>query len=179
MEPKRNVVLIGMPAVGKSTIGVLLAKALGYLFVDTDLIIQAGEGVTLQEIIDKKGLAFFRGVEERYICSLDCHCHVIATGGSAVYSTKAMAHLGENGLIVHLDIDLESLEQRLADIGNRGVVMDPGQTIGDLYNKRRPLYLQYGRIAVHCQDLSPDQIVGRIMDAIHSQPGILLSDTAC
>ncbi|SHI91792.1 shikimate kinase [Desulfatibacillum alkenivorans DSM 16219] len=179
MEPKRNVVLIGMPAVGKSTIGVLLAKSLGFSFVDTDIIIQAGEGVTLQEIIDTKGLTFFREVEERYICGLEHHCHVIATGGSAVYSPKAMAHLAENGVIVHLRIDLESLEQRLADIGNRGVVMDPGQSIADLYAARRPLYLKYGQVAVECQSLTPDQIVGRIIQALDENPGILKPDTEC
>ncbi|MBI9076639.1 MAG: shikimate kinase [Desulfatibacillum sp.] len=168
MDSKGNVVLIGMPAVGKSTIGVLLAKALGFLFVDTDLIIQAGEGVSLQEIINTRGVAFFRVVEERHICGLDCQRHVIATGGSAVYSARAMAHLSKNGVIVHLDIDLQSLEQRLEDIGNRGVVMAPGQTIEDLYNNRRPLYLKYGQMGVDCQGLTPDQIVGRIMKALRS-----------
>lgn len=166
MKPTDNIILIGMPAVGKSTVGVLLAKRLGMSFVDTDIVIQAGEGRTLQDIIDNQGLARFREIEERYILGLSCTRHVIATGGSVVYSEEAMARLASSGVILHLDIDIESLTQRLDDIRSRGVVMEPGENIEDLYAKRRPLYLRHAHVTISCKGQKPGQVVEQAMQAL-------------
>lgn len=162
-----NIVLIGMPAAGKSTIGVLLAKRIGFSFIDTDVVIQAEEGRKLSEIIADVGVQEFCNVEERHVCGVSCLSHVIATGGSVVYSKKAMKHLCENGIIVHLDIKLERLKQRLEDLDDRGVARGPGQTIETLYSERQPLYEKYKDIAVACDDLTPDQITGELEKKIN------------
>lgn len=158
----RNIVLIGMPGVGKSTVGVLLAKALGRYFLDTDVFIQAVLGRSLQEIIDAEGLAAFCKIEEDYATCIDLTNAVIATGGSVVYSEKAMRSLAERGVIVHLDLPVERIEQRLANLPTRGVVMEKGQTIRSLYDQRQPLYRQYAQIAIDCTDKTHEQIVAEI-----------------
>lgn len=157
-----NVVLIGMPGVGKSTVGVLLAKRLGFGFVDTDIIIQTGEGMTLQELINDLGLEGFCRLEAGYILSTDLRRHVIATGGSVVYDADAMQHLRNGGHIVHLDIDVEALQQRLDDVVARGVVIAPGKSIRDLYAERNPLYLANGDITIDTTGLAPAQVVDLI-----------------
>jgi shikimate kinase len=158
----RNIVLIGMPGVGKSTVGVLLAKALGRYFLDTDVYIQAIQGRSLQSMIDRHGLAWFLEAEEDYILCLDETNAVIATGGSVVYSEPAMRHLGAHGVIVHLDLPVERIEQRLANLPTRGVVIEKGQTIRSLYDQRQPLYRRYAQITIDCTDKTHEQIVTEI-----------------
>lgn len=167
MTPSRkNIVLIGMPAVGKSTVGVLLAKRLGYGFVDTDIHIQTGEGSSLESLIARLGPEGFLDLEADYIERLDLAAHVIATGGSVVYRERAMRHLARSGCIVHLDIDLPSLTRRLHDLGGRGVVMAPGQTIEGLYAERTPRYTLWAHVTVNCSTLPPDQTVACVMSAM-------------
>jgi len=168
-RPKSNVVLIGMPASGKSTVGVILAKALGCGFIDTDILIQTSENRCLEEIIQEKGTDGFRSIEETRICGLDVTRHVIATGGSAVYSPAAMEHLACRGLVVHLDVALADLRERLGDLDARGVLYAPGQDLAGLYGERLPLYRQWADISIDCRGRS----AGRICAAIHS--GLLQS----
>lgn len=158
-----NIVLIGMPGSGKSTVGVLLAKALQRDFLDTDVTLQAKEGRGLQEIIDQEGLDFFRRIEERHILSLNCRACVIATGGSVVYYPAAMAHLASSGVVVHLDLDLPSLTKRLTNLHLRGVVRVAGQTLNDLYAQRKPLYRKYARVNVPCARRTHEEIVNAII----------------
>lgn len=155
----RNIVLIGMPGVGKSTVGVLLAKTLGRYFLDTDVFIQAAQGRSLQEIIDAEGLAAFCKIEEDYAACIDLTNAVIATGGSVVYSERAMRALAEHGVIVHLDLPVERIEQRLANLPTRGVVMEKGQTVRSLYAQREPLYRKYAQVTIDCTDKTHEQIV--------------------
>jgi len=119
-DDKKNIVLIGMPGVGKSTIGVLLAKHLGYSFLDTDILIQATEGKTLQQLIQKHGIPGFCELEQDYILSISLSCHVIATGGSVVYGKAAMKHLKTDSVVIHLDLSLDRLQKRLDDLDARG-----------------------------------------------------------
>lgn len=158
----RNIVLIGMPGVGKSTVGVLLAKALGRYFLDTDVFIQASQGRSLQEIIDTDGLAAFCKIEEDYAACIDLTNAVIATGGSVIYSERAMRSLAEHGVIVHLDLPVDRIEQRLANLPTRGVVMEKGQTIRSLYNQREPLYRKYAQVTIDCTAKTHEQIVAEI-----------------
>lgn len=159
----RNVVLIGMPGAGKSTVGVLLAKRLGFAFLDTDIFIQVREGRSLQELIQAHGPDEFCRIEENHILTLSVDSHVIAPGGSVVYRPKAMAHLKANGIAVHLDISVERLKRRLDDVDARGVVIGPGQTIESLYAERRPLYFEHADATVVTDGLTPDQVVGRVL----------------
>jgi len=160
--PKTNLVLIGMPGAGKSTLGVVLAKRLGLGFVDTDLLIQMRSGRLLQEVIDKDGLAAFRALEEQTLLEFDICNAVIATGGSAVYSEAAMRHLAEIGTLVFLDVPLAELEQRLKDMKTRGLVIDPGATLADLLAERLPLYRQWADRSVATDDLGFEQVVETI-----------------
>ena len=142
MSNKRNIVLIGMPGAGKSTLGVVLAKIKNLAFVDTDLLIQARCGATLQEVIDSQGVDALIAVEGDVLSTLDTQDSVIATGGSAVYSSDGMAHLAVIGTIVYLQISYESLIERLVDLDERGVVMQgcASMSLRDLYDQRIPLY---------------------------------------
>jgi shikimate kinase len=162
----KNIVLIGMPGVGKSTVGVLLAKALGRDFLDVDVFIQAAEGRSLQETIDRDGLAEFCKVEEQYNLCIDLPHAVIATGGSAVYSEKAMQQLAAHGVIVHLDLPVDRIEHRIRNLCTRGVVMEKGQTIRSLYAQRQPLYRKYAQLTIDCTDKTHDQIVSEIIGTI-------------
>ena len=166
LTASRNVVLIGMPGVGKSTVGVLLAKRLGFAFIDTDIFIQVREGRSLQAIIQAHGADEFCRIEENYILSLAVGSHVIAPGGSVVYRPNAMAHLKANGIAVHLDIAVERLKRRLDDVDARGVVIAPGQTIEGLFAERRPLYLRYADATVVTDGLTPNQVVGHVLAAL-------------
>ncbi|MCE5339769.1 MAG: shikimate kinase [Planctomycetaceae bacterium] len=168
MENKRNIVLIGMPAVGKSTIGVLLAKRLGRYFLDTDIFIQAIVGKTLQQIIDQQGLEAFCKIEAEHIGCIDKTDCVIATGGSAVYSDAAMQHLKTSGIIVYLDLPLEMIKKRLTDLNIRGVVMSKNQTLDDLYVKRTPLYKKWGEVKINCENLSHEEVIEKIIKDIQA-----------
>ena len=163
MPPKpNNLVLIGMPGVGKSTVGVLLAKHLGFGFVDTDIFIQTREGRSLQQLITEHGLDGFCLLEARHILSLQLTGHVIATGGSVVYDADAMQHLRAGGRVVHLDLSPDRLQRRLDDVVERGVVIEPGKSVRDLYEERRPLYLVHADLTIDTNDLSPAQVVERV-----------------
>lgn len=143
-----NIILIGMPASGKSTVGVILAKLLGYDFIDTDLLIQRQTGLRLSEIIRSQGLDSFLAAEEAACLSLRVDHSVIATGGSVIYSDAAMRYLKELGTVVFLSVDFKALQSRLHDVRGRGVVLRPGQTLVDLYAERVPLYREYADITV-------------------------------
>jgi len=159
MKIKDNIALIGMPAVGKSTVGVLLAKKLGFEFLDTDILIQAKEQMTLAQIIDAKGLERFLEIEESHLLGLDCSHHVIATGGSVIYKEKAIAHLAQTSTIIYLCVDLDILTTRLSDVIERGVAIDPGKGIDDLYKERTPLYDKYCDIKIDCGISTPAGVV--------------------
>ncbi len=163
LSPHKNIVLIGMPGSGKSTVGVLLAKAMGRYFLDTDVYVQVLEARGLQEIIDERGLAEFCTVEEEHILCIDLKNAVIATGGSAVYSEKAMNHLAVGGVIVHLDLDFETIEERVTNLYTRGVVMEKGQKLGELYEKRQPLYRKWAQLTIDCKQKTQERIVDEII----------------
>lgn len=162
-----NITLIGMPGAGKSTLGVVLAKKLGYRFVDTDLLIQEGEGMLLSEIIEQRGIEGFIACENALLAGLQCEHHIIATGGSAIYGSEAVSNLKNLGTIVFLDLSLEELRRRLRqDLLDRGVVIRQGNTLEDLYNERRPLYEQAADIAVELDGLSTLESVEQIVSAL-------------
>jgi len=163
---KTNVVLIGMPGAGKSTIGIVLAKRLGYDFLDTDVLIQARQGRRLQTIIDGEGLTSFRQIEEAALLSLACRRTVIATGGSAVYSEKGMAALRRDGVIVFLDLPLAELERRVRDMDSRGMVIDPGETFADLYARRLPLYRRWAEITVSAAGSNVEDVAGELVQSL-------------
>lgn len=168
----KNIVLIGMPAVGKSTIGVLLAKSLGFAFVDTDLIIQQNTGRLLQEIIDKDGLDAFCEDEERAICSVNMtQDTVIATGGSAVYSRNAMMFLKKHGLVYFLSLPTEELTKRLSNITTRGIAKRPEDTIEDVFRRRAELYREYADVTIDCFGKSPEDTVLEIC-GYHKSAGV-------
>ncbi len=148
MGDGKNIILIGMPASGKSTVGVILAKVLGMDFLDTDIVIQQREGARLNDIIAVKGSDAFLEVEEQTILSLDVSRTVIATGGSAVYSDAAMRHLKTNGTVIYLEITLDELKKRLIDVKERGVVLKPDESIDEMYERRTILYKKYADISV-------------------------------
>lgn len=157
-----NVTLIGMPAAGKSVIGVLLAKKLGYDFVDSDLLIQKREGRLLREIIRDEGLDRFKQIEEEVNAGLDLEHSVIAPGGSVIYGEKAMKHLQEISLVVYLKVPVEELAARLGDLELRGVVLEDGMTLEDLYRERTPYYEQYAMATVDETGRTPEEIVSQI-----------------
>ena len=158
----KNIVLIGMPGAGKSTVGVVLAKNLGMSFMDSDLVIQEQEGKKLHEIIEECGSDGFIKVEERVNASLDPSNTIIATGGSVVYGAKAMEHLGEIGTICYLKLSYESIRDRLGDLAQRGVVLKDGQTLLDLYQERIPLYEKYAHIVIDCETKNIREVVNEI-----------------
>lgn len=156
---RRNVVLIGMPGVGKSTIGVVLAKNLGISFVDADLVIQEQEGMRLHELIEERGLDGFLEIEGRVNASLNPKTAVIATGGSVVYSKDAMEHLDSIATICYLKLSYESIRERLGDLAERGVVLREGETLKELYDERTPLYEKYANLTVDCENRNIREIV--------------------
>ena len=161
-----NVVLVGMPGAGKSTAGVLLAKTLGYGFLDTDILLQQQEGALLQTILDTRGADAFLDAEEAVISALDCRCTVIAPGGSAVCRKGAMARLKELGPVIYLRLSCASVEERLSNIRTRGVVMAPGQTIRSLYDARAPLYLSCADRTVDADGQTPEETVCAVLRAL-------------
>lgn len=159
---KSNFVLIGMPGAGKSTVGVVLAKKLGYRFLDSDLIIQEKTGKLLHQLIDELGEAAFLALENEINASISVHKTVIATGGSAVYGEAAMEHFKEIGRIVYLSLPYDELEERLGDLHERGVVLKPGFTLKELYKERTALYEKYADITVDCSGKSIRQVMEEI-----------------
>ena len=157
-----NVILIGMPGAGKSTVGVLLAKQLGFDFVDTDLLLQRQERLRLQQLITLKGLNSFRKAEEQMLLSLNCESTVIATGGSVIYSESGMAHLKNLGQRIYLNISLSQLTDRIADMGERGILMPVGQSFADLYDERSPLYRCYADVDIQIDGLGVEEVLQKI-----------------
>ena len=145
---KKNIVLIGMPGVGKSTIGVILAKELGYQFIDSDLVIQQQEKRLLREIIEQEGVDGFLEIENRVNAGIQAEGAVIATGGSAVYGAEAMEHFRQTGTVVYLRLTYEKLKKRLGNLRGRGVVLRKGQTLHDIYRERSVLYEKYADIII-------------------------------
>jgi shikimate kinase len=155
-----------MPGVGKSTVGVILAKILGYQFIDTDLLIQKREGKLLRETIAEKGLEGFLEVENQVNSQLTAENSVIATGGSVVYGREAMEHLREIGTVVYLKLDYRKLKYRLGNIRNRGVVIKEGQRLSDLYNERVPLYEKYADVVIDENGCNIEKTVNKIIESI-------------
>ena len=146
-----NIILTGMPSCGKSTLGRMLAKDLGYDFIDTDDVIIERNGCPLKDILDNEGLDSFIRREEEAVCSVNATHTIIATGGSVVYSPKAMEHLKSLGKIVYLCLDYKEVERRLGDLHERGVAIAPGKTLRDLFDERTPLYNKYADLAISIQ----------------------------
>ena len=161
-----SVILIGMPSCGKSTLGVLLAKQLGYRFMDSDLLIQESEGKLLHEIISEKGIDEFINIEERVNASITEQKAVIATGGSVIYGDKAMQNLKKLGKVVYLELSYDEMCSRLGDYSHRGVVMPGGGTLADMYAQRKPLYEKYADITVNVCKASLTENVGKIVAAL-------------
>lgn len=158
-----SLILIGMPGAGKSTLGIVLAKALAKDFVDTDLLIQLQHQQTLQEIVDAQGYLQLRDYEEQVLLAAHYPNHIIATGGSAVYSAAAMAHLRHFGPIVFLDVPLAELLERVKDIDTRGLARQANQSFADLYHERRALYQAHASMTIDCSGKSPAQIIEEII----------------
>lgn len=155
-----------MPGSGKSTIGVILAKQTGRDFIDTDILIQTATGRTLQDIVDRDGHMALRRIEEEVLLGISFSRHVIATGGSAVYSRRAMEHLGAVGVIVFLDADIATLEARVKDFGRRGLTKRPDQSFADLFAERVPLYRQFADITVDCTGRSHEEVCAAIIEEL-------------
>ena len=163
---KSNITLIGMPASGKSTIGVLLAKRLGYSFVDVDIVIQEETGKLLKEIIEEQGTEGFLKVEEEINSRLDVTRSVIAPGGSVIYGPAAMEHLKKISTVVYLKLDYPELEQRLGDLKDRGVALKNGMTLMDLYRERVPLYEKYADVVIEELGEGIEETARKIIDKI-------------
>ena len=168
MEKKDNLILIGMPASGKSTVGVILAKVIGYDFIDTDLLIQRHEGMRLSRIIEEKGIDGFLRVENEVNAAVEASRTVIATGGSAVYGEEAMRHFRRIGAVIYLQVDYEEIHRRLHNIRQRGVVLREGQTLRDLYEERRVLYEKYADLIVREGSGQIEEVVGRIIRTLQA-----------
>ena len=158
----KNIVLIGMPACGKSTIGVILAKTMGVGFLDTDLLLQQRDG---------HGLPYFLRVESHAIQSIDCRDTVIATGGSAVYSEIAMRHLHLSSILIYLQLPYEEIEHRLDNIKTRGVAMEKGESLYSLYQERAPLYEKWADLIIDAAGQTAEQTVEAILEAIGNENG--------
>ncbi len=152
-----------MPGSGKSTIGIILAKLLSMSFIDTDVLIQAQEGRSLQDIVDREGYLALRGIEEKVILGLDCRNHVIATGGSVVYSEAAMTHLKLDGVVVFLDVCLDTIKTRVRDLGTRGLAKRPDQSLDDLFAERYALYRKYADVTIDCAEQTHEKACAKII----------------
>ncbi len=169
MNKKTNVILIGMSGAGKSTLGVLLAKALGKSFTDTDILIQQKDGRLLQNIIDSDGVDAFMKIEEETVVSMNESNAVIATGGSVVYSEKAMEHLKQDGVCVYLHVDFDELSLRLKNITTRGIVFKNAHSLKEVYEERLPLYEKYADMTVFCSGRAIEESVGAILGTLNNE----------
>ena len=161
-----NIILIGMPGAGKSTVGVVLAKKLGYTFIDSDIVIQDEKGMLLHELITKFGIDGFNEIENEVNSKISAENSVIATGGSAVYGKDAMEHFKSIGQVVYLKLPYDEIESRLGDLNERGVSIKKGQTLSSLYEERTPLYEKYADIIIDCNNLSIREIVSKISEKV-------------
>ncbi len=170
MAKRDNIVLIGMPGAGKSTMGVVLAKVLNYGFIDTDLVIQNQYGKTLQKIIDECGPEGFIQVENEVLRTIEATRSIISTGGSAVYSDEAMRHLRDTGLVVYLQISFDELTERLRNLQERGVVLKGGisMSLQELYDERKPLYEHYAEVTVDVNGLAIPEVVDKVIQAMQN-----------
>jgi shikimate kinase len=162
-DKSSNIVLIGMPGSGKSTVGVILAKMTGRDFVDTDVLIQKEQGRSLQDIVDRDGYLKLREIEEKTILKLECRNHVIATGGSAVYSQAAMTRLKTDGIAVFLNADLQTLLTRVKDFETRGLAKRPDQGVADLFSERHALYRKYADVIIDCEGITHEEVCEKII----------------
>ena len=162
----KNITLIGMPGSGKSTVGVLLAKTLGFGFIDTDLVIQTREGALLQEVVDSHTNDEFLDIEADVICSVDCDRTVIAPGGSVICRARGIEHLRALGKVVYLKVPCGALEQRIQNMGSRGIAFKPGETLRDIYEYRAPLYEKYADIVVDGDKGSLEETLSAVLQAL-------------
>lgn len=166
LSMKSNIVLIGMPGAGKSTIGVILAKIIGYHFLDSDLVIQERENRLLHEIIASEGTEGFLEIENRINASLNVSRTIIATGGSVVYGREAMEHLKKIGSVVYLKADYETIQKRLGNLEKRGVALKEGQSLKDLYEERTRLYELYADVTVDEQGLGTEETIEAVLQKL-------------
>lgn len=166
---KSNLTLIGMPGAGKSTIGIILAKFLSCGFIDTDILIQINRQKSLQQIINESGHLNLRKIEEEEILKINIEHHIIATGGSAVYSEKAMNHLKNISTIVFLDVGYEHITKRIHNLSTRGIASSKDQTFKDLHNERQVLYNRYAELTIDCDDLDQEEIAEKISKIYHQE----------
>lgn len=164
MNNADNVVLIGMPGVGKSTVGVILAKLTGRAFIDTDLVIQSKTGMLLKDIIAERGIDGFISTENEICASINAVSSVIATGGSVVYGKEAMEHLRSIGTVVYLKHDVSVLKERLSDLKGRGVILREGQDLDSLFEERAPLYERYAHVVADLKDGSIEENVSAVLE---------------
>ena len=163
---KSNLTLIGMPGAGKSTVGIILAKNLSFGFIDTDVLIQINQQKSLQQILDESDHLNLRGIEEHEIMNLNIRSHVIATGGSAAYSTNAMSHLLNISKVIFLEVSFEEIERRIHNFKTRGIAKTEDQTFRDLYDERQSLYKKYADIIIDCNRSDQEEIAMRIAESI-------------
>lgn len=166
-----NIILIGMPGAGKSTVGVILAKVLGYQFIDSDLIIQQKENRLLKDIIEQEGLNGFIEIENKINQEIHTSNSVIATGGSAIYGKEAMNHFRNIGLVVYIKLGYDTLETRLGNIKQRGVVLKEGQNLKDLFEERCPLYEEYAHIIIDAKEMEIEELVASIINQCKKNNG--------
>ena len=152
-----NITLIGMPGAGKSTVGIVLAKILCKNFIDADLVIQHNEGKRLHKIIEEIGNEKFLKLENNTLANMKVHNSIISTGGSAIFGKEAMAHLKKTSTVVYLKVSYDIIEKRLGNLKRRGVILDAGQTLRDIYDIRTPLYESYADIIIECDNESDIQ----------------------
>lgn len=160
---KSNIILIGMPGSGKSTVGIILAKLTSKGYIDTDVLIQTRHNTTLQDIVDSEGHMVLRSIEEEVLLSLDCRNHVISTGGSAPYSHAAMTHLQKDGFIVFLHAELDTLRNRIVNFDTRGLAKKPEQSFEDLFEERYELYCRYAAITVSSEGLTQEGVSMKVV----------------
>ena len=165
-----NLVLIGMPGAGKSTVGIILAKETTRDFTDTDVLIQTSHGRSLQHIVDTDGYTVLRRIEEEILLDLSIRNNVIATGGSAVYSDLAMAHLKSHGVLIFLDVTLATLERRVNNFSTRGLARRPDQSFAELFDERFALYTRHADISIKCDDMTQEQVCESIIEEVRNLP---------